>query len=263
LGIIEKINEKIKKHSTVSVLRKLQSEINAAKYDIELVEKEINLIVPKSESNVDEKSYFRILGIKPTKDKVLIKQAYRSKAMQYHPDVKKINNSEEMMKELNKAYSILSKNSGNRETIVSHDQVAIESEKKFISIYMKLRESDYSTFMGAARSAGSMDEVIGLAHSVTDWKDRAAKAQKLMIGKLDSRAKALEKRRDKFKKLLQNAQADDPICMHAREVNSEISGCLEDAKALQYVLSKAIDSAIARITPLEEEQKKKLFSSLR
>ena len=86
MGIIEKINEKIKKHSTVSVLRKLQSEINAAKYDIELVEKEINLIVPKSESNVDEKSYFRILGIKPTKDKVLIKQAYRSKAMQYQPN---------------------------------------------------------------------------------------------------------------------------------------------------------------------------------
>lgn len=262
LGIIEEMHKRIKEHNAVSAIKRLQSETKKAKSDIERVEKEMNFIIPKIKSDKSLESYFKILGIKSTKDKSLIKQAYRKKALQYHPDLGKVNNSEEMMKKLNNAYSALSKNSQGKESSFSRVDAAIEIEKRFINTYMSLRESDYSTFIGAARSAGNMDEVIGLAQSVTDWKSRAARSQVLMKGKIDSRIKALKKRRDKLIKLLKNADSSGLIYAHANEVSLEISRCLENAKAFQDAYAKAIDSAMARIIPLEEEQKKRLFSSL-
>ncbi len=262
MGIVNRINLGIKRHALASARKKVQSEIKRAMGEISEVEKEMSLIAPGSEVKPDDASYFRVLGIKPTKDKALIKQAYRSKAMQYHPDVKKINNSEEMMKKLNMAYLTLSKGGGGADAPASEGMRAMEIEKRFISIYMKLRESDYSAFIWAARSSGSRNEVVGLAHSVTNWKERADRAERLLKGRLDSRINALEKRSKKIKRLMREEHAEDPLYIHAKQAISEIADCLDESKAFQHAARKAIDSANARIMPLEEEQKKRLFSSL-
>ncbi|MEM0201564.1 MAG: DnaJ domain-containing protein [Candidatus Micrarchaeaceae archaeon] len=52
--------------------------------------------------------YFSALGIKPTKDKVAIREAYRTMIKAYHPDVNKSLLSEEITKEANEAYRFLS-----------------------------------------------------------------------------------------------------------------------------------------------------------
>jgi len=54
------------------------------------------------------KDYYAVLGVKPDDDDQTIKQAYRTLARQYHPDVNPGNNAaEERFKEINEAYEAL------------------------------------------------------------------------------------------------------------------------------------------------------------
>ena len=52
--------------------------------------------------------YYEILGVSKDADKSEIKSAFRKKARQLHPDVKKAPDAEEKFKELGRAYEILS-----------------------------------------------------------------------------------------------------------------------------------------------------------
>lgn len=55
------------------------------------------------------KNYYKILGIEPTDDETVIRQAYKKLAKRWHPD---LNNdspeSKQMMKDINEAYEVLS-----------------------------------------------------------------------------------------------------------------------------------------------------------
>ncbi len=53
------------------------------------------------------KDYYQILGVAPDADQQQIKQAYRKKARQYHPDVSTEHNAEERFKEINEAHEAL------------------------------------------------------------------------------------------------------------------------------------------------------------
>src|SRR5512145_3390984 len=54
------------------------------------------------------KDYYAVLGVAPDSDDKAIKQAYRSLARQYHPDVKPGDKqAEERFKEINEAYQAL------------------------------------------------------------------------------------------------------------------------------------------------------------
>ncbi|MGO9613947.1 MAG: DnaJ domain-containing protein [Dissulfurispiraceae bacterium] len=55
---------------------------------------------------MDQKDYYKILGISENASSDEIKKAYRNLAFRYHPD--KNPGSEEMMKEINEAYAVLS-----------------------------------------------------------------------------------------------------------------------------------------------------------
>lgn len=54
------------------------------------------------------KDYYDILGLSKTASEEEIKKAYRKKALQFHPDKSKDENSEEKFKEVGEAYEILS-----------------------------------------------------------------------------------------------------------------------------------------------------------
>ena len=53
------------------------------------------------------KKYYTLLGIEPTKDRNVIKKAYRKKAMKYHPDMNPSKNAEEKFIAITNAYEIL------------------------------------------------------------------------------------------------------------------------------------------------------------
>jgi curved DNA-binding protein CbpA len=55
---------------------------------------------------MDRKDYYKILGVSQTATAVEIKKAYRNLAFRYHPD--KNPGSQELMKEINEAYAVLS-----------------------------------------------------------------------------------------------------------------------------------------------------------
>jgi len=52
--------------------------------------------------------YYQTLGISPDADLKTIKVAYRRLARQYHPDTQTNESSEERMKQVNEAYTVLS-----------------------------------------------------------------------------------------------------------------------------------------------------------
>lgn len=55
-----------------------------------------------------ERDYYDVLGVGRNASKEEIKKAYRGKARQYHPDVNKEANAEELFKEVQRAYEVLS-----------------------------------------------------------------------------------------------------------------------------------------------------------
>lgn len=56
-----------------------------------------------------KKDYYDILGVKKDASQEEIKKAFRKKASKYHPDINKDKDSEKKFKEINEAYSVLTK----------------------------------------------------------------------------------------------------------------------------------------------------------
>ncbi len=56
---------------------------------------------------MSQKDYYTTLGVKRDASEAEIKKQYRKLARKYHPDVSKIDNSEEKFKEVNEAYDVL------------------------------------------------------------------------------------------------------------------------------------------------------------
>lgn len=54
------------------------------------------------------RDYYEVLGVGKNADKEEIKRAYRRLARKYHPDVNKDPGAEDLFKEVNRAYEVLS-----------------------------------------------------------------------------------------------------------------------------------------------------------
>jgi curved DNA-binding protein len=57
---------------------------------------------------MSKRDYYEVLGVPRGADETALKAAYRQLARQHHPDVNKDPGSEERLKEINEAYSVLS-----------------------------------------------------------------------------------------------------------------------------------------------------------
>ncbi|KIY92454.1 Chaperone protein dnaJ [Monoraphidium neglectum] len=86
--------------------------------------------------------YYDVLGVPRNADKKAIKQAYRSKARKYHPDVNKEAGAEAQFKQIGEAYEVLS-----------------DDQKR--QIYDKYGEAGLKGGMGGFGGAGGMGGMGG------------------------------------------------------------------------------------------------------
>jgi len=98
------------------------------------------------------KNYYRVLGVTATAGRNDIRNAYRKKAREFHPDVSKADDAEERFKDINEAWEVLSDKAKRRE----YDRIGELDEKQrdaaFSDYYLRLFGED-----GFAEEADMMD----------------------------------------------------------------------------------------------------------
>lgn len=75
------------------------------------------------------KNYYKTLGIDPLSSQEDIKKAYRELAKKYHPDVSDLENTEDLIREINEAYEVLS-NEDERRKYDLHLKYTIDQSSK-------------------------------------------------------------------------------------------------------------------------------------
>lgn len=85
--------------------------------------------------------YFAILGIQPTRDKVLIKKAYRKMALKYHPDVNSSPEANQSFILINEAYEILM--NGDQPKMSRSSSVKPKTEEEILAEKMKAAKEQY------------------------------------------------------------------------------------------------------------------------
>ncbi|MCL5102200.1 MAG: DnaJ domain-containing protein [Candidatus Marsarchaeota archaeon] len=228
------------------------------------LEREIHYIVPKNNSDKEAEKYFSVLGIKPTSDKGRIRNAYIGRAKERHPDINKTPGAEAAMKELNEAYSALSKFELKPSSEENDSKTIIGMEKVTLELYSKLRKSDYERLIGMVRGGISKDALIGLVDDFCDWNRRFEKVKKALVGKLDNKLMALEKHKEKCASMLPKINGRDVASISAlNQCINGINESLREGYAFRSNADAAFDRAREKIISFEEESTKRLRNSVR
>ncbi|QRF74155.1 curved DNA-binding protein CbpA [Candidatus Micrarchaeum sp.] len=228
------------------------------------IDKEIEYIFPGSEDDKDIKKYFSALGIKPTSDKTKIRSAYISRAKEYHPDISREENAEEMMKLVNEAYSALSEKSLGVDNLRDEKKSVAAMEKLALELYVKLRNSDYDKMVGIARRGVTKQEFSAIVADFCDWNKRFSRVEKAITGRLDKRLKALERHKQKCVGFEQKISRDNLDAMaSANRCISGINESLRKGYTVRSYADIAFANARERIMPIEQKQKEILYKSIR
>ena len=227
------------------------------------IDNEIKYMVPGTEDDKDIKRYFSALGIKPTSNKARIRSAYISKAKEYHPDISRVENAEEMMKQVNEAYSALSEKSVRVDDLGDEKKSVAAIEKLALELYVKLRNSDYERMAGIARRGATKQEFVSILADFCDWNKRFDKVEKAIAGRLDKRLKALERHKQKcidFEGRISRNNID--AIASANRCISGISESLRKGYAFRSYADLAFSNAKERIAPIEQKQKESMYKSI-
>ncbi|HEX3034350.1 MAG TPA: DnaJ domain-containing protein [Thermodesulfobacteriota bacterium] len=116
---------------------------------------------------MEQKDYYKILGVEESATQQQIKEAYRKMAFQYHPDRNKGKSSAaEMMKEINEAYSVLSNPQKRKQYENMRRQYGSSGYERFRQSYTEediFKDSDmYKIFDDVAKGFGfrGADEIF-------------------------------------------------------------------------------------------------------
>ncbi len=227
------------------------------------IDREIEHMAPGGGDDKDIKRYFSALGIKPTSDKARIRSAYISRAKEYHPDISKEENAEEMMKLINEAYSTLSEKSLGVGNLRDERKSVAAIEKLALELYVRLRNSDYDRMVGMARRGVTRQEFMAIIAEFCDWNKRFEKVEKAITGRLDKRLKSLEKHRQKCADFEVKISRDNTEAVAS--INRCISGINESLRkgyAIRSYADLAFSNARERIMPMEQKQKESLYRSM-
>ncbi len=262
-GLLNRIRKAVKTHSEESRAKKVSSTIKKM-HDIESgIDKEIDAIYSEhSKPDAEIEAYFRTLGIRPTKDKSAIRKAYIVKAKDYHPDVSRIKNAEELMKGLNEAYSaLMGKERLYAEHEIDEGRSVAMVEKKFIQVYSKVRDNDFEVFRGAVRHISSKDEFAGLVYSFTDWNSRFMKVRSMMFRGILLREKKLDKAINSCRAMLEK-ENDEEKAAQLRSCIEEATESMRKVKRFDSIAEEALQNAKAKIALIEQEQKERLYKAI-
>lgn len=216
----------------------------------------------KSRGDEEIKKYFEVLGIRPTKDRNAVRNAYRSMAKKYHPDVSKSIGSEEMMKRINEAYKAISSERAVVRMELDEDAASIRIENRFLNLYEQARQYDYEIFLGKLRVISSRNELYGIVGEFTDWKARIDRVERALFGKFRSAMKDLEKVNMRIDKAMKSDIGDSLLgaLKASRDGNLE---ALDEAHKMDRVIGYALADAAKKIREVEERQRKNIYEQLK
>lgn len=166
--------------------------------------------------------YFSSLGIRPTRDKAAIREAYRTIIKAYHPDVNKSLLSEEITREANAAYRFLSNYSirSEGESLPKESRSLILDQ--LFSEYERLLEADHKRLVrslgGGSVEKWYYDQEIG---KYLDWRKRSALAVDNFMGDFMELGKCLYASIKACRKLLRH-ETDAHKKMELRNSLNEI-----------------------------------------
>jgi hypothetical protein len=217
---------------------------------------------PKSKGDEEIKKYFEVLGIRPTKDRNAVRNAYRSMAKRYHPDVSKSMGSEEMMKKINEAYKAISSEKAEFRIELDDNVATIRIENRFLNLYEQARQYDYEIFLGKLKVISSRNELYGVVGEFTDWEARIDRVERALFGKFRSAMKDLEKMNIRIEKAMKSDLGESLLntLRASRDRNSET---LDDARKIDRTIRTALADATKKINEVEDRQRKNIYEQLK
>ena len=173
---------KLKGHYDEGRVKKL---VRSTDYISKQINSELTKIGIKADVD-DPRRYFKVLGIRPTDDRAVIRKAYIKQIKRYHPDVSTEENALERAKQINEAYGALTGRGMRYEIGIEH--AISEKMKKSIQIgllnaYRLKREKDYQsllTSVGYNKNYTSI--VVDEIRKYANWRRSLDEVSKALFG---------------------------------------------------------------------------------
>jgi len=255
-SISERVISTIRDYSKKRKEKKALSLIAKERAAISILEKRLAELEGRNKESKDLEKHFRELGIKPTSNKAEIRRAYIKKVKEYHPDVSRIKNAEEIMKNLNYAYSELIKNNDLDHV---HNMHYASIGNKFLEIYVRQRREDFELLVSMARSAKSRSEFYASAMRFAEWEPSFKHAEEELLGKLSYYIKKAERLNSKAKSLSNSGISEGRKSLLEESI-SEASEAISEAKYFYDSAHAEIEGIKEKIAVLESKQKENLFN---
>ncbi len=243
--LIGKLSRALREYSAKKAQKEVFRIISEEKRASSILSNQISNLAGSSLADASLANHFSKLGIKPTRDKIAIRNAYIKKVKEYHPDTSKKKNAEEIMKEINYAYSELIGKVNNY--TYANSQTAIG--KKFLEEYSKARNDDFSLLLNSAKSAKSRDEIYSYAMRFIDWEPTFRHSEEAMLGRLIHYIKKSERIESKAKSLLEKIGNSNNLAESTVEFSKDVTEArrfYESARSELEKLKSVIAAAEAK-----------------
>ncbi|MCL5430397.1 MAG: DnaJ domain-containing protein [Candidatus Marsarchaeota archaeon] len=212
--------------------------------------------------------YFKALGIRPTKDKRVIRGAYLKQIKLYHPDISSKRDAAEKSMAINEAYHVLTGKDVKIELFIGDnnkidENTKIRLENMLVETYTKERDRDYKKLIGTVGTVPVdynflIDEVNGF----TRWKGRFDRAVSLSFGGFFSLERTIDGLGARAEKLARNESKYERLSA-LNETTERISELKGNYKTVRRVIDGIVNDVKSRVESMENKAKEELMRSVR
>ncbi|MGC8648985.1 MAG: DnaJ domain-containing protein [Candidatus Micrarchaeia archaeon] len=217
--------------------------------------------------NANLKDYYKILNISYTENEKEIRNAYIEMIKKYHPDVNKSNNSEELTKEINEAYSLLKDPNAKKDYDINYkkgNKLKLEVNtihnisNNLIKNYYKLREEDFINTNNELRNATTKEEARAIIYNFADWEKRFYKAEENTFNHLFKYKKIFAKLYKQSKKFIGDKTYNDKTELN--DINNKLENLINTNNNLNKAIKSVTNEIKNEIRKNEEKAKQILYS---